>query len=159
MPGYMRTLALDRVEDLMVQAMPWRTIVAMVIIEGYTDSSDTVRNWRREVEKRWAEDDAASRPARKDLWRARLEHLYGDLLLRAQKSAGHPQVMLFAESIKVAKLLVDLDGVTAPIMARADGIPIEAMTPLEREIEIKRLLAAKDAAIAARARRGAQGGN
>lgn len=150
-PNYIYEMAISRVEDLMVQAVSWRRIVAILSDEGYTESEDTAKNWRAEVNRRWTAEDAVLRPARKDQWRARLEHLYSDLLMRAGMSTGGAQALLFSEVIKVAKLSIVLDGVHSPTVIRHEGnaVPVEAMSPLEREREIAELLAKREAARAA----------
>lgn len=148
-PDYLHEMAIARVEDLMVQALPWKRVLAILSTEGYTESPETARNWRREVHRRWAAEDAEMRPARKDLWRARLEALYADLLDRASLAAGHVQAMLFAEAIKVAKVSIVMDGLTQPVVAAADGkASVLSMSPLDREREIAALLAKREAAMA-----------
>jgi hypothetical protein len=143
-------MALGRIEDLMRQAYPWSRIVAIMSTEGYSDSDHTLREWRQEVMKRWAKEDAETRPARKDLWRARLEHLYQNLCEKAEAATGYPQAALFSEAIKVAKLSIILDGAQAPIVVKHEGrIATEAMSPQEREAEIAQLLAKRNAAFTA----------
>lgn len=149
-PDYMREMAIGRVEDLMVQAMPWKRIIAILSDEGYTESEQTAKGWRQEVQRRWAAEDAEARPARKDLWRARLEALYNELLAKASVAAGHVQAMLYGEAIKIAKVSIVMDGLTQPIARATDGtVPVAAMSPLERERKIAELLAKREAARAA----------
>src|SRR5438132_4443841 len=90
-PNYLYEMAIGRVEDLMRQAIKWPRILAILSDEGYTESEDTAKNWRTEVCRRWAVEDAVMRPARKDLWRARLEDLYCTLLERAATMNGYAQ--------------------------------------------------------------------
>lgn len=148
-PDYLYEMALSRTEDLMVQALPWKRIVAILSEEGYTDSPDTAKNWRREVQRRWSIEDAEMRPARKDQWRARLEKLYADILERAEGAQGYAQAAMYGEAIKVAKLSIVMDGVQAPVVVKHEGhIDVAAMAPHEREAEIQRLLAKRTAALA-----------
>lgn len=149
-PAYLYEMALGRIEDLMRQAYPWARIVAIMSEEGYTDSEYTLKDWRREVMRRWAAEDAETRPARKDLWRSRLESLYRNLLEKAEQATGYPQAALFSEAIKVAKLSIVLDGAQAPITVRHEGrIDVAAMSPQERDAEIATLLKKREAAMAA----------
>lgn len=146
-PDYLYEMAISRVEDLMVQAIPWKQIVAILSSENYTESADTARNWRNEVMRRWRAEDEVTRPARKDLWRARLDHLFGDLLERARSSAGASQALLFGEAIRVAKIAIVMDGLTQPAVARNDdSLAVAGMSPLEREKKIGELLAKREAA-------------
>lgn len=147
-PAYLYEMALGRLEDLMRQAYPWSRIVATMSHEGFTDSDSTLKNWRQEVMRRWALEDVETRPARKDLWRARLESMYRNLLEKAEQATGYPQAALFSEAIKVAKLSIALDGAAAPIVVRHEGrLDIAAMSPQERETEIAQLLAKRNAAL------------
>lgn len=149
-PNYLYEMALARVEDLMMQAMQWPKIVATLVDEGYTDSADTCDNWKREVMRRWAVEDSLMRPARKDLWRARLELLYSNLLGKAEAAHGYAQAQLFAEAIRVAKLAIVLDGVQAPVVVKHEGqIDVHTMAPHERAKEIEILLAKRAAALKA----------
>lgn len=147
-PGYLYEMALARVEDLMRQAIPWPRICAILSDEGYTDSADTAKNWRRVIMARWADEEKELRPARKDLWRERLEHLYRTCLERAATMEGYPQAAMMSEAIKVAKLAIVLDGVQAPIVVNHTGIDVSAMSPMEREKEIAELLRRRDEALA-----------
>lgn len=148
-PDYVYEMALARVEDLMVQAFTPRDIVAKMIAEEYTDSADTVRAWRTEVARRWSLEDAEMRPARKDLWRSRLEKLYRELLEKAAapKQSSTAAAILYGEAIKVAKIAIVMDGLTAPVKIEHSGtVDVQAMGPLEREKEIELLLAKRNAA-------------
>jgi hypothetical protein len=143
-------MTLARVEDLMVQAIPWRKIVAMLVSEGYTDSEHTAAGWRREVMRRWAAEDAEMRPARKDVWRARLEGQYHAIMERAGEGGSSDQgfAMLMAEASRVAKVAMALDGLSAPVKIEHGGqVDVAAMSPIEREQEIKALLAKRAAAM------------
>ncbi len=158
-PDYLYEHAINRVEDLMVQAIPWPRIMAILFDEGLTESQDTAKKWRTEVMRRWAAEDATTRPARKDLWRARLERLYNTLLDQGNEAPlGYAKTQLYAEAIKVAKLSILLDGAHAPIAAAKEGnVDVAAMTPTERAAEIDRLLAKREAA--QRAKGLVEGGN
>lgn len=149
-PAYIYEMALARIEDLMRQAMPWSKVIATMSTEGYTDSEGTMRTWRREVMRRWAAEEAELRPARKDLWRARLEGIYNGLLERVEAATGYTQAALYGELIKLSKLAIQLDGAQAPVVVRHEGrVDVAAMTPPEREREIAELIAKRNAALAA----------
>lgn len=151
MSEYQYELALSRVEDLMVQAFAPKMITAVVISEGFTDSPATVKTWRNAVQRRWAAEELEMRPARKDLWRTRLEAQYHALL----EKAGHCKsefafAALHAEATKVAKVAIVLDGLTLPSIVAGDGKPDPtAMSPVEREREIADLLVKRQAALEA----------
>lgn len=149
-PDYVYEMAIGRTEDLMVQAYSWRDIVAKLIAEEYTDSEETAKNWRAEVVRRWAAEDAEMRPARKDAWRARLEKLYRELLAKAEdgKTSSTAAAIMYAEAIKVAKIAIVMDGLTAPVKIEHSGrVDVQAMGPLEREKEIQALLEKRNAAL------------
>jgi hypothetical protein len=150
--AYEYELAIARTEDLMVQAMSPKDIVATLITEGYTDSPDTVKKWRQEVQRRWANEEQAMRPARKDLWRARLESQYHAVLKRAAATKSDIAFsMLYTEATRIAKLSIVMDGLQAPVTIRSDGlIDPAAMSPPEREREIVALLARREAALTAK---------
>ena len=156
-PDYLREMHLSRVEDLMVQAIPWPRIVAILADEGITDSDDTAKKWRQEITRRWATEDAAMRGARKDLWRARLEKQYSDVLERARATkSDHAFSMLHAEATRIAKVAIVLDGLTQPVTDTGDGRPDPAsMSPADRAREIDKLLERKRASEA----RATEGGN
>lgn len=158
-PDYEYELAISRTEDLMVQAFPWKRIVAMLSEEGYTESEETARKWRREVLRRWAAEDAEMRPARKDLWRARLDAQYRTLLEKAAEvKSEYAFAMLHAEATRIAKVAIVMDGLTAPVVVKHEGqIDVAAMSPMEREREIAALLAKREAAMRALAE--SQGNN
>lgn len=152
-PDYVYEMAIGRTEDLMVQAYNWRDIFARLVSEGYTDSEDTAKEWRKEVARRWAAEDAEQRPARKDVWRSRLEKLYRELLEKADspKMSSTAAAILYGEAIKVAKIAIVMDGLTAPVKIEHSGsVDVHAMGPLEREKEIAELLAKREAALKGR---------
>lgn len=148
LPDYLAEMGISRVEDLMIQAVPWSRVLAILSEENLTEDRDKANAWRREVFKRWQEEDKELRPARKDMWRARLDALYGDLLKKAALAAGATQAMLFAEAIKVAKISIVMDGLAGPQLMRRDHGYVDpaALSPIEREKEIKELLAKREAA-------------
>lgn len=157
-PDYLYEMAISRLEDLMREGVKPARVRAILSDEGYTDSEHTVREWRREVMRRWSLEDAEMRPARKDLWRVRLEYLYQHLLERAAEMTGYAQAAMFGEAIKVAKLSIVMDGVQAPTVVKHEGrIDVAAMSPQEREQEIAALLQRREAALAKAPR--AVGGN
>lgn len=147
LPNYQYELAIGRLEDLMVQAVPWTRIVAILSEEGYTESAATAAAWRREVMARWAAEDSETRPARRDLWRQRLERLYQDLLERARMmDPGHVQVMMFGEAAKVAKLAVAVEGIASMTHRHehTGKVPASAMAPIDRERELNALLGKRE---------------
>lgn len=147
-PDYIYEMAISRVEDLMVQSMPWKRIVAILSAEGFTESEHTAKNWRKEVMRRWAAEESELRPARKDQWRARLEHLYNRLLEQAEAAPmGFAKTQLYAEAIRVAKVAIVMDGVASPIVHKHEGsLDVASMSPMERDAEIAKLLAKREAA-------------
>lgn len=150
-PDYIRELGMGRVEEMMVAAKPWSKIVAALAVEFPDNDEDTFKRWKAAVVKRWAAEDAEMRPARKDLWRARLDDLYGSLLEQARDArSDYARTLYFGEAVKVAKLAIDLDGLSTPIAIKHEGrLDVAAMSPSEREAEIKMLLAKREAARAA----------
>jgi hypothetical protein len=156
-PDYIRTMALKRCEDLMLQAYAPRDIAAKMIDEGYTDSEITVKNWRNEIQKRWAFEDAEARPARKDAWRLRIEEAYRKLLEYATTTKSElARAAYFAEATKLTKLALAMDGLTAPVRVEHSGSSVDpaALQPHEREAKIAELLAKRQAAMAAAAKAG-----
>ncbi|HSR79071.1 MAG TPA: hypothetical protein VLN57_21035 [Xanthobacteraceae bacterium] len=156
-PDYIHALALTRLEEMMIAARPWSSIVRTLtdekFLENHSDPEQTAVRWRQAVQQRWRTEDVEMRPARKDLWRARLENLYGQLLEQALAAKSEfARSLYFGEAIKIAKLSIDLDGLSAPIAVRHEGrLDVAAMSPSEREAEIKMLLAKREAARAAAA--------
>lgn len=132
----------------MLQAYKPREIYAKLYDEGYTDSEETARKWRGEVQRRWAAEDAEARPARKDAWRLRMDALYRSLLEKADRAKSEfAAAQYIGEAIKVAKLAIVMDGLHQPIKIEHSGsVEVMAMTPLEREKEIAELLAKREAA-------------
>jgi len=147
-PDYLRELALARIEDLMVQALPWHRIVAILADEGVTESEETAKKWRFQIQRRWAAEADATRPARKDLWRARLEAQYHQVLERARTTkSDFAYSQLQAEATRIAKVAIVLDGLHQPIMQQPDGkLDPASMSPAEREREIAALLAKRQQA-------------
>lgn len=148
LPDYLREMALGRVESLMIEGFAPNMIAAKVIDEGLTDSPQTVKGWRLAVQKRWAAEDAELRPARKDLWRRRIEARYQELLVMARTMKSEfARVSAHEALIKLSKLGILLDGAHLPVVLEADGrLDPAAMAPAEREREIEALLAKRQAA-------------
>lgn len=148
LPDYLRENHLARLESLMVEAMPWPRIVAILKDEGLCETDSTARAWRAEIHKRWATEDVAMRPARKDLWRARIEAQYCSVLERAkQTKSDYAFAMLSAEATRIAKVGIILDGVASPIVHKVEGqADIASMSPLERDREIAELIKRRDEA-------------
>lgn len=148
-PEYLRTMALNRCEDLMMQAYSPREIAATLVSEGYTDSVETVKNWRLEIQKRWAIEDAEQRPARKDTWRNRIEAQYKKLLEWAEVTKSEiARSAYMAEATKLTKLALIMDGLTAPVKVEHSGaVDAYALQPHERETEIAELLRKREAVL------------
>lgn len=147
-PDYIREMALQRTEDLMMQAYSPREIYVKLHAEGYTESEDTAKQWRLAVQKRWAIEDAEQRPARKDVWRRRIETQYQTLLERARTTKSELAcAAYFAEATKLTKLALIMDGLTAPVRVEHSGsVDVMALQPHEREAEIAKLLEERAAA-------------
>lgn len=148
-PEYVRRNAVDRVEELMVQAIPWAEIRQILIDEGHlselSPNPGPAESWRREVQKRWNAEDAELRPARKDLWRARLEGQYRDVRKRAADCDSPAMyAMLNDSATKIAKLAIQLDGLQEPKRVHVTGeTDVADLSPRERQQEIDALLAKK----------------
>lgn len=132
----------------MLQAYAPREIFAKLVTEGFTESEDTAKKWRLEIQRRWAAEDAELRPARKDLWRARIERQYHKLLDWAEGTKSEIARAAFnAEAIKLTKLALIMDGLTAPVRVEHSGqVDVMALQPHERDAEIEQLLAKRKAA-------------
>lgn len=167
LPEYLRKNAVDRTEELMVQGMPWSAITAILITEGHVAETNdrSAEAWRREVMKRWAAEDAELRPARKDLWRARLEGQYRDVRERAAECESPAMyAMLNDSATKIAKLAIQLDGLQEPKRVHVTGdVDVADLSPAERDKEIEALwerrAAAKQGEWNKRADAGREGGN
>lgn len=151
LPEYMREMALGRVEALMIEGYAPSMIAAKIIDEGLTDSTQTVKGWRLAVQKRWAAEDAELRPARKDLWRRRIECRYQAIIEKmATCKSEFAWAQMQAELTRLSKLGILLDGAHLPVVADSDGkLDPAAMAPKDREREIAELLARREAALAA----------
>jgi hypothetical protein len=147
-PDYIREMALARVEDLMLQAYSPREIFVKLHAEGFTESEETARKWREAIQKRWAQEDAEMRPARKDAWRARIEQQYRKLIEWAETSTSQiAKAAFMAEATKLTKLALIMDGLTAPVRVDHSGIvDVRHLAPQEREDKIRELLAKREAA-------------
>lgn len=153
-PDYIRAMALARVEDLMLQAYTPREIFAKLVDEGFTESEDTAKKWRIEIQKRWAIEDAEARPARKDTWRNRIETQYRKLLAWAETTKSElARAAFMAEATKLTKLALIMDGLTAPVKIEHSGtVDVNALQPHERDSEIEALLRKREDARQAAAR-------
>lgn len=147
-PEYLRTMALAFVEDLMIQGYGPHEIFAKVSEKGYSDSEVTVREWRQAIQKRWAIEEAEERPARKEGWRHRILKRIQRLEDKAAEAKGLAQAALESEITKLYKLGILVDGAHAPTVHKIqhETVPVEAMSPLEREREIAELLERRKAA-------------
>jgi len=153
LPDYQRDLALARVEALMIEGYTPNEIASKVITEGYTESTETVKKWRIAVQRRWADEDREQRPARKDMWRRRIEARYQAILTKmAGCKSEFAWAQMQAELTRLSKLGILLDGAHLPVVEQGDGkIDPAAMSPMEREREIQALLVKREAARAAAA--------
>ncbi len=125
-------MAIGMVEDLLLQRLPWRQIVARLIEAGYARNEETPTKWRAEVRRRWALSDAEERPHRRDEHREMLRQLYHDAYV----------VQDYRCCEKIANQLMKLDGLNVPEVVKIEGsISVQAMAPQEREREIDALLA------------------
>lgn len=132
-------MALAEVEDLILQRIPWPQIVARAISGGLCTSEETVKNWRKEIRRRWAEQDAEEKPNRRDEHREMLRSLYGISFKTAD----------YRNCEKIARQLMILDGLHVPIQVNHTGsIDIAAMSPQQRQAEIDELLKRREAALA-----------
>lgn len=145
-PEYIRMMALALVEDLMIQGYGPSAIFAKVVEHGYTESADTVRDWRQLIQKRWAQEEAEERAARKEGWRIRIMDRIRRLEAKAAETkSALAAVALESEITKLYKLGILVDGAHAPttLKIQHEAVPVEAMSPMERDREIAELLERK----------------
>lgn len=145
-PEYIRMMALALVEDLMIQGYGPSQIFAKVVERGYTESADTVRDWRQLIQKRWAVEESEERAARKEGWRLRIMQRIIRLEQKAELATSQlAAAALQSEITKLYKLGILVDGAHAPSVLRVqhEGVPVEAMSPIERDREIAELLERK----------------
>lgn len=151
-PEYIRMLALALVEDLMIQGYGPRAIYAKLVEHGYTESEETARDWRQLVQKRWAIEEAEERPARKEGWRARIMDRIRRLEAKAENTKSAIAAATYESEItKLYKLGILVDGAHAPLKIEHShsAMPVEAMSPIERERELAELLKRREAALSA----------
>lgn len=130
-------MALATLEDLLLQRVAWPKIVAQLIEGGFTTSQHTIRDWRKEVRRRWAEQDAEERPHRRDEHREMLRTLY-----QISYTTGD-----YRCCEKIARQLMILDGLNQPTKIELSGtLAVEAMTPAQRNAEIDTLLQKREQA-------------
>ncbi len=151
MSGAERYLALALVEEMLLKGHRKAAILAELSEQGYTESDATTTDWMQEIYRRWAAEDVERRPARKDLWRARLEARYlmmmEDLSDPKMNMQGINRAKLYDAMAKLELLAIKLDGLDAPIRVEHSGtVDIRAMAPDERRARIDELLAKRDAA-------------
>jgi hypothetical protein len=131
-------LNVARMESMLLQQIPWSEIVAEFIGTGAVTAESTLRDWRREIWQRWAADDADLRPHRRDVHREMLRALYHEAL--KDKAWGACE--------RVLKQLMILDGLQTPdtLNINHTHVPVEKMSPEEREREIAELIAKRNKA-------------
>lgn len=162
-PDYIHEMALERLEDLMIQGIRWPRVLEILAAEGHTTSESTARHWRQEVHRRWSAEEQELRGARKDLRRAQAEARWRKACERADlafngragaaATATEPEIpeippdpraaaLLEREATRLFQVLVALDALTVPVQVKPDGrLDVAAMQPIEREAEIAKLLA------------------
>lgn len=150
----LRYLALQRTEELILKGWDTQHVLAQLSEEGYTDSLDTVRRWSQEIYQRWAEEDAAQRPHRRNLWNMRLEARYKMMLLDlndpTMKLTGHARAAMYDSLAKLELLAFKLNGLDEPVKSNptgVDGFDINAMSPDRRRQRIDELLAQRQRAL------------
>lgn len=151
MNSAVRYMALQLVEQMLIKGHRNAAILAECAEQGYTESANTLQNWILEIHARWASDDAVRRPARKDLWRARLEARYlmmlEDLDDPKMNMQGINRAKLYDSMAKLELLAIKLDGLDAPIRVEHSGtVDIRSMAPDERTKRIEELLAKREQA-------------
>lgn len=131
-------MALATLEDLLLQRVAWPKIVAQLIEGGYSTSEETIKDWRKEIRRRWAIQDAEEKPHRRDEHREMLRQLYQVCFATGDYRCAE----------KVARQLMLLDGLHTPIQINHTGsLSIEQMTPAQREAEIQALLKKREEAL------------
>lgn len=138
--GIIHELNRARMESMLLQQIPWSEIVAEFIGTGAANQESTLKTWRREIWQRWATDDAELRPHRRDVHREMLRALYHESL----------KDKAWAVCEKVLKQLMIIDGLQTPdtLNVNHTHVPVEKMSPEEREREIAALVAKRERAIA-----------
>lgn len=147
-------MALQRTEELILKGYDTQHVLAQLSEEGFTDSLDTVRRWSQEIYQRWAEEDAAQRPHRRNLWNMRLEARYkmmlADLNDPTMKLTGHARAAMYDSMAKLELLAMKLNGldeqVKAPLGTGAE-FDVQAMSPDRRRQRIEELLAQRQRAL------------
>ena len=124
-------MALATLEDMLLQRIAWPRIVARLIEGGYTTSEHTIKDWRKEIRRRWAVQDAEEKPHRRDEHRELLKTLYHQSFATGDYRCAE----------KVARQLMILDGLNVPQQINLSGaVDVNAMTPQQRDAEIDQLL-------------------
>lgn len=147
-------LALQRTEELILKGWDTQKVLAQLSSEGYTDSLDTARRWSQEVYQRWAEEDNAQRPHRRNLWRMRLEaryrRMHEDLDDPTMKLTGHARAAMYDALAKVELLAIKLDGLDAPLKINVTSGPdVLSMSPDRRRARLDELITKRQQALAA----------
>lgn len=151
-----RYLGLQRTEELILKGWDTQRILGQLSAEGFTESLDTARRWSQEIYQRWAEEDNAQRPHRRNMWRMRLEARYrrmlDDLDDPTMKLTGHARAAMYDSLAKVELLAIKLDGLDAPVkiqhMVNGADIDVRAMSPDRRRARVEELLEKRQRALA-----------
>jgi hypothetical protein len=126
----LNTELLGEAELGLVQGMH-PTILGELLAKKHDLTIRTVERYFRLVRERWATEEVAQRPARREQFRAMVMANFALAHATANPMAG-------AATLRV---LAKLDGLEAPTEVKVTGgIDIRAMSPRERQDEIDRLL-------------------
>jgi len=127
---------LEQAELAMV--MGQETVAAPRLAEEFGVTERTVWRYYKAVRERWATEEAERRPQRREEFRAMIMQN-----LRVAWAVANP--MAGAATLRV---LAKLDGLEAPSEIKiTGGLDIKAMSPMERQAEIERLLAIRAVAL------------
>ena len=123
-------------EDAMVKGVAWQVRDALADEQAVAKS--TVDKYYRLIREKWATEEEELRPMRRQEFRARVLDTY-----RLAHQTGN--AMAAAATLRV---MAKLDGLEAPAKVEITGsIDVRAMTPLQRQEEIERLIAVRAEAL------------
>lgn len=137
-PDAVYEMAIAETEDLILQRLPKHKIISRLSAQ-YDRLPETIKDWMREVRRRWALADSEEKPHRRDEHREMLRDLYRACYVTED----------YKTCERVARQLMVLDGLHAPtqINLTTQDKPALAMTPEERSAEIEALLAKRALAL------------